>query len=195
MPAPRTILQGVRKLPAATVRMIERDGTSTDHVYWKPDFSRRPEHAAWAEQDWQERLLESLGTAVRRRTIADVEVGVLLSGGLDSSLVVALLARLGAQRLRTFSIGFSGAHGDEFRYSDLVADTFGTDHQRIRVADEDLVQPVEACIEAMPEPMVSHDCVAFYLLSEVVSAHCPVVQTGQGADEVLGGYHWIERCD
>lgn len=195
VPAPRTMLAGVRKLPPATVRVIERDGTSTDHVYWRPDFSRRAEHLSWTERDWQEALLESLATAVRRRSIADVEVGVLLSGGLDSSLVVALLAQLGhgSDRLRTFSIGFEdrgGHRGDEFRYSDLVAEMFGTDHQRIRIGDGDLVQPVEACIEAMPEPMISHDCVAFYLLSEVVSAQVPVVQTGQGADEVLGGYHW-----
>ncbi|GLY14681.1 N-acetylglutaminylglutamine amidotransferase [Kineosporia rhizophila] len=190
VPAPRTILAGVRKLPPATVRVFSADGSSTDHVYWQPDFSRRPEHAAWSQRDWQQALLEALGTAVRRRTVADVEVGVLLSGGLDSSLVVALLATAGGERLRTFSIGFEGRLGDEFRYSDLVAEAYGTDHQRIRVGEVDLVQPVEACIAAMPEPMISHDCVAFYLLSQVVAAHCPVVQTGQGADEVLGGYHW-----
>lgn len=195
VPAPRTVLTGVRKLPAATVRVLEPDGRSTDHLYWEPDFSRRPEHTGWSEQDWREALLESLTTAVDRRTVADVEVGVLLSGGLDSSLVVALLARLGTgnHRLRTYSIGFDGAAdhpGDEFRYSDLVAEMFGTEHHRIRVGDNDLVQPVQACIAAMPEPMVSHDCVAFYLLSEVVSAQVPVVQSGQGADEVLAGYHW-----
>jgi len=195
VPAPRTILAGVRKLPPATVRVYEPDGRSTDRRYWEADFSRRPEHLGWTEQDWQEALLESLGTAVLRRTVADVEVGVLLSGGLDSSLVVALLARLvgAGGRLRTFSIGFGssgGFAGEEFHWSDLVAEMFGTDHQRIRVSEQDLVRPVEACIEAMPEPMVSHDCVAFYLLSEVVSTQVPVVQCGQGADELLGGYHW-----
>ncbi|GAB3245292.1 N-acetylglutaminylglutamine amidotransferase [Kineosporia babensis] len=195
VPAPRTILAGVRKLPPATVRVVEPDGRSTDHVYWRPDFSRKPEHAAWTEKDWQEQLLASLRTAVKRRSIADVEVGVLLSGGLDSSLVVALLASEHGPGLKTFSIGFDSSDeqlGDEFRYSDLVAQMYGTDHQRIRVGEEDLVQPIEACLAAMPEPMVSHDCVAFYLLSQVVSAHCPVVQTGQGADEVLGGYHWYQ---
>ncbi len=98
--------------------------------------------------------------------VADVPVGVLLSGGLDSSLVVALLAGEGQARsgLATFSIGFDavgGREGDEFVYSDLVAKTFGTDHHQIRVPTDDLLPPLEAAVGAMSEPMVSHDCVAF----------------------------------
>lgn len=139
--------------------------------------------------------MASLTTAVRRRMVADVPVGVLLSGGLDSSLVVALLAGEGQTRsgLSTFSIGFDavgGREGDEFVYSDLVAKTFGTDHHQLKVAAGDLVPPLEAAVAAMSEPMVSHDCVAFYLLSQEVSRHVKVVQSGQGADEILGGYHW-----
>ncbi|MEU6020431.1 N-acetylglutaminylglutamine amidotransferase [Micromonospora sp. NPDC047134] len=193
VPPPRTILRGVRKLPPATVRVYEPDGRSHERVYWSPPFLRRAEHADWSEKDWQDALLESLTRAVRRRMVADVPVGVLLSGGLDSSLVVALLAGEGQRGLSTFSIGFDavgGREGDEFRYSDIVAKTFDTDHHQIRVAARDLVPPLEAAVAAMGEPMVSHDCVAFYLLSQEVSRHVKVVQSGQGADEILGGYHW-----
>lgn len=201
VPPPRTILRGVSKLPPATVRVYEADGRSHERVYWDPPFLRRSEHAGWSEKDWQDALLESLTTAVRRRMVADVPVGVLLSGGLDSSLVVALLAGEGQRGLSTFSIGFDavgGREGDEFRYSDVVAKTFDTDHHQIRVAAGDLVPPLEAAVAAMSEPMVSHDCVAFYLLSREVSRHVKVVQSGQGADEILGGYHWyppLHRVD
>ncbi|MGB2568318.1 N-acetylglutaminylglutamine amidotransferase [Micromonospora citrea] len=193
VPPPRTILRGVAKLPPATVRVYEPDGRTHERVYWDPAFTRATGRAGWSERDWQDALLESLTTAVRRRMVADVPVGVLLSGGLDSSLVVALLAGEGQRGLSTFSIGFDavgGREGDEFVYSDLVAKTFGTDHHQLRVAAQDLVPPLEAAVAAMSEPMVSHDCVAFYLLSQEVAKHVKVVQSGQGADEILGGYHW-----
>ncbi|MFD0785331.1 asparagine synthase-related protein, partial [Micromonospora azadirachtae] len=134
---------------------------------------------------------EALRTAVRRRLVADVPVGVLLSGGLDSSLIVALLAEAGQQHLRTFSIGFDSRGdeaGDEFHYSDLVARAFDTDHQRVRLADDDLVPAVRRTVLAMTEPMGSHDVVAFHLLSEQVAQHVKVAQSGQGADEVFAGY-------
>lgn len=193
VPPPRTILRGVTKLPPATVRVYEPDGTTHERVYWDPAFTRAADRSGWTEQDWQDALLESLTTAVRRRMVADVPVGVLLSGGLDSSLVVALLAGEGQSGLATFSIGFDavgGREGDEFVYSDLVAKTFGTDHHQIRVPTGDLLPPLEAAVAAMSEPMVSHDCVAFWLLSQEVARHVKVVQSGQGADEILGGYHW-----
>ncbi|MER6583471.1 asparagine synthase (glutamine-hydrolyzing), partial [Nonomuraea sp. NPDC001023] len=140
VPGERTILAGVRKLPAATVRVVEPDGTHTDHRYWDPSYTRSalPEHAGLSEEDWRRATLDALRTAVRRRMVADVPVGVLLSGGLDSSLIVALLAEEGQSGLTTFSIGFEpagGEKGDEFAYSDLVADRFGTDHHRIRIPD------------------------------------------------------------
>jgi asparagine synthase (glutamine-hydrolysing) len=195
VPPPRTILNGVKKLPPATVRVYESDGTSHDRVYWQPSFARDESKAAWTGRDWQDALLGSLTTAVQRRMVSDVPVGVLLSGGLDSSLIVALLARQGQQDLSTFSIGFDtvgGRTGDEFFYSDIVARTFGTDHHQIRVAAADLVPPLEAAVHAMAEPMISHDCVAFYLLSQAVAQHLKVVQSGQGADEILAGYHWYQ---
>ncbi len=193
VPAPRTILGGVRKLPPATVRTVEADGTSADHVYWDPAFERDRACDGWSERDWEEALIASLRTAVKRRQVADVPVGVLLSGGIDSSLVVALLAEAGQHDLQTFSVGFEsagGESGDEFEYSDLVAAHFGTDHHRIKIESSRLLPAIDRAVAAMSEPMVSHDCVAFYLLSEEVAAYVKVVQSGQGADEVLGGYDW-----
>jgi asparagine synthase (glutamine-hydrolysing) len=125
--------------------------------------------------------------------VADVPVGVLLSGGLDSSLIVALLAEEGQTGLRTFSIGFEaegGQAGDEFEHSDLVARKFGTEHEKILIPSEDLAPAARRAVRAMSEPMTSHDVTAFFLLSERVSDHVKVVQSGQGADEVFAGYHW-----
>jgi asparagine synthase (glutamine-hydrolysing) len=195
VPAPHTILRGVRKLPPATVRVIEADGTSREHRYWQPRYERRPEHAGWTARDWEDAIEEALRVAVRRRLVADIPVGVLLSGGLDSSLIVGLLAQEGQTGLATFSIGFeavAGQEGDEFRYSDVIAEHFGTDHHRIRVASDELAGALDHAIGAMAEPMVSHDVVAFDLLSERVSQSIRVVQSGQGADEVFAGYHWYQ---
>ncbi|SFL60337.1 N-acetylglutaminylglutamine amidotransferase [Geodermatophilus ruber] len=193
VPAPRTILNGVRKLPPATVRIVEADGTSREHRYWEARYERSPERANWSSRDWEDAIEEALRVAVRRRLVADVPVGVLLSGGLDSSLIVGLLAEEGQTGLSTYSIGFEavgGREGDEFAYSDVIAERFATDHHRIRVASDELAAALGHAIGAMAEPMVSHDVVAFDLLSERVSQSIRVVQSGQGADEVFAGYHW-----
>ena len=193
VPAPRTILRGVRKLPPGTIMRIEPDGKRTQRTYWEPMFERSAERAGWSEQEWEEAILASLRTAVERRLVADVPVGCLLSGGLDSSLIVGLLAEAGQHGLATFSIGFEaagGEEGDEFKYSDAIARHFNTDHHQIRIDTARMLPSLAGAIGAMSEPMMSHDCVAFYLLSEEVSKHVKVVQSGQGADEIFAGYHW-----
>jgi asparagine synthase (glutamine-hydrolysing) len=193
VPPPRTILNGVRKLPPATIRVYERDGSFKDRRYWDPAYSRDAADASVRREEWQERLLDALRLAVKRRMIADVPVGVLLSGGVDSSLIVGLLAEAGQRDLMSFSVGFeeaNGEKGDEFIYSDLIAKHFGTDHHQIFVPSADLMGALPGTIAAMSEPMVSYDNVGFYLLSKEVSKHIKVVQSGQGADEVFGGYHW-----
>ncbi|MDT0274467.1 N-acetylglutaminylglutamine amidotransferase [Blastococcus goldschmidtiae] len=193
VPAPRTILNGVRKLPPATMRIIEADGSSTEHRYWNATYERRAEHATWTARDWEDAIEDALRVAVRRRLVADTPVGVLLSGGLDSSLIVGLLAQEGQTGLATYSIGFEsvgGHEGDEFAYSDVIAEHFGTNHHRIRVGADELAGALGHAIGSMAEPMVSHDVVAFDLLSERVSQTIKVVQSGQGADEVFAGYHW-----
>jgi len=193
VPAPLTILRGVRKVPPGSLVAIEPDGRRTATTYWTPDFTRRNDRSDWSERDWEDAVLSSLRIAVERRLVADVPVGCLLSGGVDSSLIVGLLAEAGQHGLSTFSIGFEsagGVEGDEFRWSDIIAERFGTDHHQIRIGTDRMLPALDGAIGAMSEPMVSHDCVAFYLLSQEVSRHVKVVQSGQGADEVFAGYHW-----
>jgi len=193
VPAPRTILRGVRKLPPATLLRIAPDGTRSERRWWDPPFARDPARAGWSAADWRDALQEALRVAVRRRMVADVPVGVLLSGGLDSSLIVGLLAAEGQRQLATFSIGFpdaGGREGNEFAFSDLVAREFGTQHRRIEATRENLLDALPHAIAAMSEPMISHDVVAFWMLSREVARDRKVVQSGQGADEILGGYSW-----
>jgi asparagine synthase (glutamine-hydrolysing) len=193
VPAPYTMLKGVHKLPPATIRTIEADGRSRDHRFWNLRFETSREEMELAYEDWQEITLDALRKAVERRLVADVPVGVLLSGGLDSSLIVGLLAEQGQHGLSTFSVGFEeagGEKGDEFEYSDIIARHYDTDHHKIFVDSRRLLPSLEHCVQAMSEPMVSHDVIGFYLLSHEVSKHVKVVQSGQGADEVFGGYHW-----
>jgi len=168
VPAPFTILEQVRKLPPATVSIFERDGRRTDHIYWTLTFERDSEAIETPYVEWRQRLRQALRTAVDRRMVADVPVGVLLSGGVDSSLIVGLLAAAGQQQLKTFSIGFeevNGEKGDEFRYSDLIAERFQTQHHKVFVKSKRLIEALPKTIAAMSEPMVSYDNVAFYLLS------------------------------
>jgi asparagine synthase (glutamine-hydrolysing) len=193
VPAPRTIMNGVKKLAPGTWTIMEPDGARKTERYWSFAVGERPKDRHMSEAEWTEAVADSLKVAVERRRIADVPVGVLLSGGLDSSLIVALLAELGHEDIRTFSIGFEsvGQHsGDEFQYSDLIAKHFSTDHEQIRIDGHRALEVLPSAIEAMSEPMVSHDALAFYLLAEEVAKRVKVVQSGQGADEVFGGYSW-----
>jgi asparagine synthase (glutamine-hydrolysing) len=193
VPPPRTVLRGVSKLEPATILIIEPDGRKETRRYWDFSVGASTADRRLSEQEWSEAVSEALLAAVDRRRVADVPVGVLLSGGLDSSLIVALLSKLGHQDIRTFSIGFEsvGEHtGDEFLYSDLVARRFATRHEQIRIERNLALEALPAAIRSMSEPMVSHDCIAFYLLSEEVARRVKVVQSGQGADEVFGGYSW-----
>ncbi|MFC3676542.1 N-acetylglutaminylglutamine amidotransferase [Ferrovibrio xuzhouensis] len=193
VPAPFTMLNGVKKLQPASIAVFEADGRRQDHVYWTLSFAREAADLEASADHWEGQVRAALDTAVARRMVSDVPVGVLLSGGVDSSLIVALLAEAGQKGLKTFSIGFeeaNGEKGDEFVYSDLVAKHFGTEHYKIFVKSRRLLDAMPKVIDAMSEPMVSYDNVGFYLLSEEVSQHVKVVQSGQGADEIFGGYHW-----
>ena len=134
----------------------------------------------------------------RHRMIADVPVGVLLSGGLYSSLLVGLLADHDVANLHTFSIGFEDVpeeKGSEFEYSDQVATYFKTRHHKFTIANSEVLRRLPEAVAQMAEPMVSQDAVAFYLLAERVAQEAKVVQSGQGADEVFGGYFWYPRMD
>ena len=193
VPAPRTILSDVRRLAPGTILRLRADGERHERRWWDLDFDGPAPRADLGADEWRDAVLDALRLAVRRRQVADVPVGVLLSGGLDSSLITGLLAEGGQRGLQTFSIGFEShgeIEGDEFRYSDVVAREFATDHHQIRIPSVDLPAALADAIGAMSEPMVSHDVVAFHLLSAEVAKHVKVVQSGQGADEVFAGYRW-----
>ena len=195
IPAPHTVIQGIRKLEPAHSLTLSLDGTSDIQRYWTLDARRTT--AAKTEQAWVEETREALLEAVRKRyKVADVPVGVLLSGGLDSSLLVALLAQLDIESIPTYSIGFDDQpeeKGNEFEFSDQIVARYQTNHRKIVIPNEQVLQRLPDAIDAMSEPMFGQDAVAFYLLSEQVAKYSKVVQSGQGADEVFGGYFWYPR--
>ena len=195
VPAPRTILNGVRKLAPGTTLTVNARGERRHRRYWSLQALRPAEPKSEAE--WQEAIHDSLRQAVRKRIeIADVKVGVLLSGGLDSSLLVALLAEQGVADLMTFSVGFEDQpeeRGNEFEYSDPVAAMYGTRHHKFLIPNSEVLHRLPEAVDQMSEPMFAQDAVAFYLLAELVSRTVKVVQSGQGADEVFGGYFWYPR--
>lgn len=195
VPAPRTILKGIRKVKPAHYMVFRQDGSVQEKRYWTLT-AKRPDKKM-TEQDWISAVRASLKKSVERRVkIADVPVGVLLSGGIDSSLLVGLLAEAGQKNLKTFSVGFEDQpeeKGNEFEYSDAVAEHFNTEHHRFMVPNDQVLPRLSEAFSHMAEPMFAQDAVAFYLLSEVVSKEVKVVQSGQGADEVFGGYFWYPQ--
>lgn len=198
IPAPHTILKGVRKLEPGHWLIVNPDGQMYKKRYWFLEAKRpQGETAPKTEQAWVDAVHDSLKEAVHKRlTAADVPVGVLLSGGLDSSLIVGLLHEAGVENIKTFSIGFEDApeeKGSEFEYSDQVAERFQTDHKQYLISNSDVLPRLHEAVEAMAEPMVGQDAVAFYLLSEQVAQDVKVVMSGQGADEVFGGYFWYPK--
>ncbi len=192
VPAPRTILSGVRKLRPGHSMHIDLSGRSELVPYWRL-YACRPAEPR-SEQEWIEAIHEALKKSVRRRLeIADVPVGVLLSGGLDSSLLVGLLAEQGVKDILTFSIGFEDQpeeQGSEFEFSDQVVAMYNTRHHKYHIPNDQVLKRLPEAVSQMAEPMVGQDAVAFYLLSERVSQEVKVVQSGQGADEVFAGYFW-----
>ena len=195
VPAPNTIINGIRKLKPGTFVTLSSDGKLREKTYWHPSAKRLEENIS--DQDYIERTHELLTAAVMKRMSAsDVPIGVLLSGGLDSSLIVALLKEAGHEDIRTFSIGFEDIDdevGSEFEYSDQIVSKFETQHKKYQVSNKEVLPRLSEAVMNMSEPMVGQDAVAFYLLSEQVSKHTKVVLSGQGADEAFAGYFWYPR--
>ncbi|MFT5657082.1 MAG: asparagine synthase (glutamine-hydrolyzing) [Gammaproteobacteria bacterium] len=195
IPAPRTLFKGIRKCKPAHQMQIGVDRELKQSRYWT--LSAKRIDTSMSVQDWNDAIHQALLKAVKKRIqIADVPVGVLLSGGLDSSLLVALLAEAGVGKIKTFSIGFEDQpeeKGNEFEFSDPVAERYDTDHHKFLIPNNEVLTRLPEAVQAMAEPMVGQDAVAFYLLSEQVSKSVKVVQSGQGADEVFAGYFWYER--
>ncbi|HXH71341.1 MAG TPA: N-acetylglutaminylglutamine amidotransferase [Mariprofundaceae bacterium] len=195
VPAPHTIFQGLRKLAPGHAMWVATDGSSRQWRYWQLGGTVAPD--TMSEADWLQAVRAELYRAVhKRQVVADVPVGVLLSGGLDSSLLTALTASESAQPIQTFAIGFEGApeeEGDEFYWSDMVARQFGTEHYRFRISNAEALARLPEAVRAMAEPMASQDNIGFYLLGEQVHRHVKVVQSGQGADEIFAGYFWYAQ--
>ncbi|TNF91647.1 MAG: N-acetylglutaminylglutamine amidotransferase [Gammaproteobacteria bacterium] len=194
VPAPMTIVKGVRKLNPGFVMLVKQNQSPMLIPYWGLDARRlRSERTA---EEWIEVIHDELGRAVQRRMLAaDVPVGVLLSGGLDSSLLVAMLAEQGQENLKTFSIGFEDQpeeSGSEFEYSDQVVERYQTDHHKILIPNTHVIDRLPEAVGQMAEPMFAQDAIGFYLLAEQVSRSVKVVQSGQGADEVFAGYFWYQ---
>ncbi|MDA8390100.1 MAG: N-acetylglutaminylglutamine amidotransferase [Gammaproteobacteria bacterium] len=196
VPAPRTILRGVRKLEPAHTLRIDLSGMRWLTRYWQLDASRP--NPLPSEPEWIDATRSALQAALDSHVhAADVPVGVLLSGGLDSSLLVGMLAGE-TRNLRTYSIGFESLDADtekadEFAYSDLVARTFGTRHHQLSIPNSAVLERLPQTIARMTEPMFSHDVVAFDFLAEWVGGDVKAVLAGQGADEVFAGYFWYPR--
>ena len=195
VPAPNTIINGIQKLKPGTYVTIDSERNIQENTYWRPNAKRPVGNVS--EEEYIERTHELLTAAVTKRMNAsDVPIGVLLSGGLDSSLIVALLKEAGHERIRTFSIGFEDIDdeaGSEFEYSDQIVSRFDTEHMKYKVSNQEVLPRLSEAVMNMAEPMVGQDAVAFYLLSEQVSKHTKVVLSGQGADEAFAGYFWYPR--
>lgn len=185
VPGHACILSGVKKLPPAhALSYCLETGETRVWRYWEipaPD----PSSDETALLETTESLLES---AVRRQLVADVPVGVLLSGGVDSSLVTALAARVCSSKVRTFTIAFPGQGiYDESGYARMVADYFGTDHTEL-AAEPATVELLPVLARQFDEPMCDSSMVPTYLVSQLIRKHCTVALGGDGADELFGGY-------
>jgi len=193
VPAPHTIINGINKLEPGHTLNVNKLGQTYLNKYF--DINET-ELINYKEDEIISNIDVLLNNAVEKRlNIADVPVGILLSGGLDSSLITAISKKY-KERLNTFSIGFNTINdeiGNEFYYSDLVSEDFNTLHKKYNISDDDLYNNLDAVISNMSEPMFSQDSSAFFLLAEKVSLSNKVVLSGQGADEIFGGYFWYEQ--
>jgi asparagine synthase (glutamine-hydrolysing) len=186
-PAGATPLAAVSKLPPGHRLIVDRFGARSE-PYW--EFPRPLDsEPSGDEEEHAVRLLEALDESVRLRLMSDVPLGAMLSGGLDSSLVVALMARHMSEPVKTFSVGFREA-GDANELADarFVANTFGTDHHELELSLEDEQLDLEELVWFLDEPLADLGSVGFLALSGLAARHVTVALSGQGADELLGGY-------
>ncbi|MFZ4695465.1 MAG: asparagine synthase (glutamine-hydrolyzing), partial [Verrucomicrobiia bacterium] len=184
-----TLFEGINELPPAHYMLVRRDGEPRIQRYWDYDFpgSSSPERADFALQ--KEKLDAVLSEAVRLQLRADVPVGVYLSGGLDSSVLSALVSRCTADRFKTFSVEFEDATLDESRFQHAVAARYGTEHHAVRCSPRDVGTVFPEVIWHTEKPVFRTAPAPLYLLSKLVRDHgIKVVLTGEGADEMLWGY-------
>ncbi|MCU0514161.1 MAG: asparagine synthase (glutamine-hydrolyzing) [Anaerolineae bacterium] len=188
VPAPLTIFRQIRKLPPAHLLRLHRDGTLTQTEYWQPRFVPPAEYdlrpAAELAADLRQRLL----AAVRLRMVSEVPLGAFLSGGVDSSAVVALMSQVSTQPVKTYAIGFEDSAFDETHYAQQVATFCRTDHTR-EVVRPDVVTILPQLIHQFDEPFADSSMIPTYYVSWAARQHVTVALSGDGGDEVFAGYH------
>jgi asparagine synthase (glutamine-hydrolysing) len=192
VPGDRCLLEGFRKLPAAHALLFDvPSGTSRRWRYWQPPAIQSGS-AGPDERELIDELDTLLAAAVNRQLVADVPVGVLLSGGVDSSLVTAMAARA-RSRVQTFTVRFPGFDDyDESGHARLIARHFGTDHVELDVGETSVdVLPVLA--RQYDEPIIDSSMIPTHQLSAVIRRHCTVALGGDGGDELFGGYSHYSR--
>jgi asparagine synthase (glutamine-hydrolysing) len=183
-PGPRTPLAGVSKLMPGHVLVVE-DGDVRTEPFWRyPE----PQPGSMSEQAYRELLLAKLDESVRLRLMSDVPLGAMLSGGLDSSLIVALMARHTTEPVKTFSVGFRESSKSELADARLVSDFFGTDHHELELSFAQDSVDLPELVWHLDEPLADLSSLGFYALCELASRDVTVALSGQGADELFGGY-------
>jgi asparagine synthase (glutamine-hydrolysing) len=176
-----TALRGIHKLPPGHLLVAEGDAVRVEQ-YW----SLEPRAEDLRDEEWLDRVRETVGAAVRRRLVADVPLGVLLSGGIDSSIVVAEMARAGG-RVRTFTVGFGDDRYDERAYARSVVERYGTEHEEI-VVDPDATELLPRLARTFDEPLGDEAALPQFVVSELARRHVTVALTGDGGDEAFAGY-------
>lgn len=185
IPAPLSIYEGINKLPAAHLLILE-NGKVTIEPYWAPSY-RKPQTLP-DEREAAQHLLDLLADSVRMRLVSDVPLGVLLSGGVDSSTIAALAVRASAEPVKTFSISFAESSFDESSYARGVAKFLGTDHHEERLSANLAANLVGEIGSWMDEPFSDPSLVPTYLLSRFTRKHVTVALGGDGGDELFAGY-------
>jgi asparagine synthase (glutamine-hydrolysing) len=192
VPGPKTIYQGVNKLPPGTI-LVARVGAAPEiRPYWTLEQIAREGQSArfvGSEDEAVEALDALLGDAVKRRMIADVPLGAFLSGGIDSSVVVALMQKNNTQKVRSFSIGFHEKQYNEAEHAKAVAAHLGTDHTELYVSPDHALTVIPLLPEMYDEPFSDASQIPTFLVSEMTRKHVTVALSGDGGDEVFGGYN------
>jgi asparagine synthase (glutamine-hydrolysing) len=185
-PGPRTPLAAVSKLMPGH-RVVVEDGMVTTEQYWA--YPQPAPNNSMALADAETLLLEALEESVVLRLMADVPLGAMLSGGIDSSLIVALMARNMTEPVKTFSVGFAGApEANELADARFVANLFGADHHELELSLTDERVDIEDLVWHLDEPVADLSAIGFHALCELATQHVTVALSGQGADELFGGY-------
>jgi len=191
IPSPYTIYRGVRKLPPAHILVCD-EGSHRVERYWTLDTSKRPHDGRLSKiEDYSEELESLLRESVRLRMVSDVPIGVLLSGGVDSSTVVAMMAQVTDQPIKTFSIGNTAEDFNELPYARLVAQQFGTDHHEF-IVDPDAIQILPDLVAGYDEPFADSSAIPTYYVSKIAREHVKVCLAGDGGDELFAGYPWYQ---